>query len=195
MAYFKHVRDWGNGTFSCMWMTGSGIFMHVNGGNGIFMHGNGIFMHVNDRKWHIHACEWLEMVHFMYVSNRKCLVSCVNNGGNDMFPVCDWWNLTNRKCYISCICQVAVHATCLFIGQLQETVQEMVPYPIAGHVQETCDFPEEGSLQDSLQDVWSILNLSWNRKHNLFCSEKIMQNKPKGYWKKMGVFGVVTYSR
>ena len=24
----------------------------------------------------------------------------------------------------------------------------MVPYPIEGHVQETCDFPEEGSFQD-----------------------------------------------
>ena len=55
--------------------------------------------------------------------------------------VWDSWNLFNRKCYISCTCQVAVHATCLFIGQLKETVQEMVPYPIAGHhVQETCDF-------------------------------------------------------
>ena len=70
-----------------------------------------------------------------------------------MFPVWDSWNLSNRKCYISCTCQVAVHATCLFIGQLKETVQEMVPYPIAGHVQETCDFPEEGSLQDLLQDM------------------------------------------
>ena len=46
-----------------------------------------------------------------------------------------------------------VHATCLFIGQLKETVQEMVPYPIAGHVQETCDFPEEGIFQDLLQDM------------------------------------------
>ena len=46
-----------------------------------------------------------------------------------------------------------IDATCPFIGQLKETVQEMVPYPIAGHVQETCDFPEEGSFQDLLQDM------------------------------------------
>ena len=44
---------------------------------------------------------------------------------------------------------VAVHANCL----LKETVWELVPYPLADHVQEMCNFPEEGSPHCEVHDL------------------------------------------